>query len=124
MRREHRVVTLGEQGGVVVGWCALHHQDVRLGDALGRGAGDEAVADQRADLDVVEAVVVRAAAAEGQPVVVDDLDSVRRGVGLDLRSDTGVQRVHDQDAGALGDGRLGIGKLGGITALRILHREL
>ena len=70
------------------------------------------MADQRADLDVVEADVVGAAAAEGEAVVVDDRHAVGLGVGLDLRADTGVERVDDEDAGAGGDVGLGVGELG------------
>ena len=123
-RVEHGDVALGEQGRVVVRGRALHDQDVRLADAPGGGAGLEALADQRADLDVVEAHVVLAAAAEGQAVVVDDGDAVGLGVGLDPAPDPGVERVHDEHAGALGNGFLGVGELGGIAALRILHGEL
>src|SRR6266496_6424180 len=42
--------------------------------------------------------------------------AVRLGVGLDLRPDAGVQRVHDQDGGALGDGGLRVGELGGVRS--------
>jgi len=106
---EHPEVPLREQGGVVVGRVALHHQHVRLADVPVLDAGGEALADLLADHDVVEADVVLAAAAEGQPVVVDDGHAVRLGVGLDLRPDPGVQRVHDQHGGALGDGGLRVG---------------
>src|SRR6185312_6675584 len=82
-RVEHAEVPLREQGGVVVGRVALHHQHVRLADVPGRGAGGEALADLGADQHVVEADVVLTAAAQGQPVVVDDGHAVRLGVGLD-----------------------------------------
>ena len=50
----------------------MHDDDVGLGDLPCSGAGDQALAHDLADLDVVEADVVVAAPAERQPVVVDD----------------------------------------------------
>ena len=71
--RQHRVVALGEQRRVVVGGRALHH-DARWASPPSQAETQltRPWPDQRADLDVVEADVVLAAAAEGQPVVVDD----------------------------------------------------
>src|SRR5205085_10378621 len=78
------VVALGEQGGVVVGGVAVHHQDVRLGHLPRRDAVDLALADQVPDLDIVEADVgAPGGAALHQAVVVDDLHALGGRVGLD-----------------------------------------
>ena len=124
VRRQDSVVPVGEQGGVVVGDGAVHDQHDRLGDVLGGDATDQAVAEQGAHVGVVEAVVVGPAAAEGEAVVVDDLDAMGSGVGLDLGPDAGVQRVHDQDLVALGDVGLGIRELGGVAAVGVDDRDV
>ena len=83
-----------------------HHQDVRLRDLPRVDAVDQALADQLADLHVVEADVVVAAAAQREAVVVDDVDAVRLRVVLDTGADTLVERVDDEHLGTVGDGGL------------------
>ena len=76
------------------------------------------------DLHVVEAHVVLPAAAEGEPVVVDDGHPVGLGVGLDGGPHAGVEGIDHQDAGPGRDGGLGVGELGGVAALGVLDAEL
>ena len=82
------------------------------------------MAHDHANLDVVEADVVTAGPAEGQPVVVDDRDAGRLGDLLDVRAGAGVERADDQHGRALGDGRLRHAHLRGIAAERVLQGEV
>ena len=43
------------------------------------------------------------------------------GVALDLGAHAGVERVDQQDGGAVGDVGLGVGQLGGVAAEGVLH---
>src|SRR5215203_4454767 len=77
LRLERLGVALLEQRGVVVGRVAVDEDDVRRGLAGVGQALVQALAHQLADRHVVERDVVRRAAAEGEPVVVDGLDPGR-----------------------------------------------
>ena len=121
---QHAVVAAGEQGGVVVGRRAPHDQHVRLADVPGPDAADQAAGHQRAHGHVVEADVVGAGAAQRHPVVVDHLDARGGGRGFDGGTDARVDRVQQQHRRALGHVRLGLGLLGGVTALGVGDDEL
>ena len=112
LRLQHVHVAFGEQGRVVVGRSAAHHQDVRVLHVPGGDALDHALADQLADLDIVEAHVIVAVAAERQAIVVDDRHAVGLGVGFDRGADAGRDRIHHQHRRALGDVRLRLGQFG------------
>ena len=92
-----------EQGGVVVGRVTVDVDDVGLGLAGVVEALGQTLAHQLADLHVVERHVVRRAAAEGEPVVVDARDA---GVGRLLQAGgtrLGVEVDDHQDLDALVD---------------------
>ena len=118
------VVALGEGDGVRVGvLAAVELEDLCVGDFPVRDALDEALADELAHLDVVEADVVRVRSGECGSVVADDLDAMRLGVGLDLRAH-GADRVHDQDGRTAGDQRLSLGELRRLLASGVVNRVL
>src|SRR5690554_260909 len=80
---KHLHVALREEGGVVVGGCAAHHQYLRALHTPVGYAVDQPLADEPPHLHVVEADVVRARAAQGQAVVVYDRHAALGGVLLD-----------------------------------------
>ena len=106
---EHVRRALVEQGRVVVGRIAAHEDHLRLCHAPGGDAADQALGHDLADRDVVERHVVRTAAAERQPVVVDHLDAVGLRVALDLGAGARVLGVRQDDRRAVGDVALGVG---------------
>src|ERR1035437_1533609 len=100
LRVNDAVVSVREEGRVVVRRVAVHDQDVRLGDVPGRDTGHLTRADQGADLGVVAADVVPVGRSTlGQTVVVDDLHTGGFGLRLDRGTAAGVERVHQQDGG-------------------------
>ena len=98
------VVTLGEGDRVRVRvLAAVQLEDLRARDAPVRDTFLEAVADQLADLDIVEAHVIDIGAGEGGAVITDGLHALALGELLDLPTDVTVQRVEDQHFRAGGD---------------------
>src|SRR5713101_1047601 len=83
------VVTLGEQGRVVVSGVAVHHEDVGVTYAPGLHAVHKTLSDESADFDVVKADIdATGGAALDQAVVVDHLHALRDGIGFDCRTAT------------------------------------
>src|SRR4029450_8807173 len=75
----------------------------------GAQAVDHALADQLANLDVVEADVVSILRAAGdEAVVVDHLHALRLGLRLERRARARVERVDEEHRGAGGDVGLGL----------------
>ena len=119
------VVALGEGDGIRIGiLAAVQREDLRARNAPGRNAFLEALANQLAHLDVVEADIVRFGSLEGSAVIANRLDAMRLRILLDLRADRTVKRIEDQHLRALGDIRLGKRQFLGIIALRVVDLEL
>src|SRR5579884_1276381 len=87
-RAEHRVVALLEQLRVVVRGSAVQLRDDGMlpVHAVRPQAGDDALALELSDADVVERDVVGGLAADDEAVVVDDLDALRDGGVRDRRA--------------------------------------
>src|ERR1051325_8729301 len=115
------VVALRKRDGVRIGvLAAVENEDLRVRDLPVGQALLEALADQLANLHVVEADVVRVSAGEGRAVVADELHTLLRRELLNLRADGAVERVHDEDGRTGGDVGLGERDLGLVVALRVV----
>ena len=103
------VVARAEQERVVVLLAAVQHHDRGCRRAERVDHRLEGLGHRPADLDVVEAHVCGAAGAAGvEPVVLDDLDVRVLGGVDDRRARAGVEADEQDDAGAVGDGLLGL----------------
>ena len=113
LREEHRVV--------VDVRAAVHHDDLRVGDALGVEAVDHGLGLQPAHVLVVVGHVVVRGAAEVDAVVVDDLHPGLGGLLLDADARGDVDGVEDQDLHALTDHALRDRGLLAVAATGVLH---
>jgi hypothetical protein len=118
--RQHAVVALLEQGGVVVGGRAVQVDDVARRLALLLEALGQALALEGADGHVVERHVVLGAAVEGQPVVVDGGHALGLGLVEHGLAGARVQVDDHQHVGPAGDHLVGDGLELGLVALGVL----